>query len=83
MSGVKIAIVGGGIHAVVSRHVGNQEMILEAGLSGDVGLARQALLNDPLVTLPPETAVTMLDEMLEANRAYLPMFFCRRSQRWR
>jgi len=80
--GISVGDLPPGIHAVVSRHVSNQEMIVEAGLSGDVGLARQALLNDPLVTLPPETAVTMLDEMLEANRAYLPMFFRRRPQRW-
>lgn len=63
------------IHAIVSRHVGNQELIVEAALSGSRTLARQALLNDPLVTLPPDTAVAMLDELLAANRAYLPLFF--------
>lgn len=63
------------IHAVVSRHVSNQELIVEAALTGDMALARQALLNDPLVSLPPETAVAMLDELLAANRAFLPLFF--------
>lgn len=59
------------LHAIVSRYVSNQERIVAAALSEDVTLARQALLNDPLVTLPPETAVAMLDEMLQANKAYL------------
>ena len=63
------------IHAVVSRHVSNQELIVEAALMGDITLARQALLNDPLVALPPETAVAMLDDLLQANRSYLPQFF--------
>jgi alpha-galactosidase len=64
-----------GIHAVVSRHISNQELIVEAALTGDIGLARQALLNDPLVSLPPETAVAMLDELLAANHEHLPHFF--------
>ena len=63
------------IHAVISRHVSNQELIVESALTGSVTLARQALLNDPLVRLPPEAAVAMLDEMLAANSAYLPLFF--------
>ena len=63
------------IQAVVSRHVSNQELTVEAALTGNRTLARQALLNDPLVMLPPETAVAMLDELLEANREYLPLFY--------
>jgi len=63
------------IHAIVSRHVSNQELIVEAALTGDRNLAQQALLNDPMVMLAPETAVVMLDEILEANRDYLPLFY--------
>lgn len=63
------------IHAVVSRHISNQELIVDAALTGDRTVARQALVNDPLVTLPPETAVAMLDELLAATRDYLPLFF--------
>ncbi len=63
------------IQAVVNRHVSNQELIVEAALTGDRALARQALCNDPLVTLPPEVAVAMLDDLLSANRDYLPLFF--------
>lgn len=64
-----------GIQAIVSRHVTNQEMIVEAALTGDKNLALQALLNDPLVTLDPDKAERMLDEMLLANQVYLPWFF--------
>ncbi len=63
------------IQAIVSRHASNQELIVEAALTGDIALARRALLNDPMVTLPPETAVAMLDELLEANKAHLPLFY--------
>lgn len=28
-----------------------------------------------MVTLPPETAVALLDELLKANKDYLPLFF--------
>jgi alpha-galactosidase len=62
------------IHAIVSRHVANQEMIVESALRGEKNLALQALLNDPLIR-DLDNAETMLDEMLMANREYLPRFF--------
>ena len=65
-----------GIQALVERHVRNQDMTLAAALSGDRALALQALLNDPLTErLPVDLAEKMLDELLAANRAYLPLFF--------
>jgi alpha-galactosidase/6-phospho-beta-glucosidase family protein len=63
-----------GVQAVVARHVSNQEMIVEAALRGDRGLALQALFNDPLLQ-EVKGAEGMLDEMLEANRDCLPSFF--------
>lgn len=63
-----------GVHQVTSCHVNNQEMIVPAALEGDRSLALQALVNDPLVR-DLEGAVKMLDEMLEANRQYIPQFF--------
>jgi alpha-galactosidase len=63
-----------GILNVVSTHVTNQEMIVEAALTGDKNLALQALVNDPLVR-EVEGAEKMLDEMLFANRQFLPRFF--------
>jgi len=63
------------VAAITARHVSNQELIVTAALTGDIRAARQALLNDPLVTLPLETAVAMLDELMAANTSYLPQFF--------
>ncbi|HAX68844.1 MAG TPA: 6-phospho-beta-glucosidase, partial [Anaerolineae bacterium] len=48
----------------------------QAALNGDWGLALQVLINDPLtsrLTIPQ--AKHMLEELLEANRQYLPLFF--------
>jgi alpha-galactosidase/6-phospho-beta-glucosidase family protein len=61
--------------AVISQHVSNQEMIVEAAHTGDKSLALKALLADPLVSLDLDTAELMFDEMLNANREYLPTFF--------
>lgn len=49
-------------------------MIVEADLAGDRQLALQALLNDPPVS-DRDSAGLVLEEMLEANRQYLPRFF--------
>lgn len=51
-----------------------EELTIEAAVTGDRGIALQALAHHPLV--PSVTiAKQMLDEMLEANKAYLPAFF--------
>jgi len=63
-----------GVLNTLHRHILNQEMIVEAALNGDKNLALQALLNDPLVQ-DFASARKMLDEMLVANRRYLPQFF--------
>ncbi len=61
------------IQEFVMGHVLRQEMIVEAALRGDRELALQALSGDPLV-LNWESVPRMLDEMLAANREYLPQF---------
>ena len=61
------------IHAVLIRHVDNQELIVEAAMTGDRQLALQAMFNDPLVT-NVENAHTILDELLAAHAEYLPQF---------
>lgn len=64
------------VETLIARHVANQELIVEAALTGNRALARQALLNDPLMRgLDVDRTVALLDELLEANRAYLPLFF--------
>jgi alpha-galactosidase/6-phospho-beta-glucosidase family protein len=59
---------------VVLPHVLRQEMTVEAGLSGDRDKALTILATDPLVQ-DLDSAKDMLDEMLEANRKWLPQFF--------
>ena len=73
--GICAGTLPAGMHAVVSSHIANQELVVEAALIGNRSLAFQALMNDPLVCLEPNDAELMLGEMLSANRAFLPRFF--------
>jgi len=61
------------IQELIMGHVLRQEMIVEAALRGDRELALRALSGDPLVS-NWESVPQMLDEMLAANREYLPQF---------
>ncbi|MBN1461261.1 MAG: hypothetical protein JXA57_17165 [Armatimonadetes bacterium] len=63
-----------GVLGALSRHVDNQELIVEAALWGDRQLAFQALFNDPLVR-DVEAARAIFDELLEAHRDHLSQFF--------
>ncbi len=68
--------VPAGVQTILAHHVHQQEMTVEAAMSGSRELALQVLLNDPLssrLTIPQ--AKKMLEELLEANKAYLPAFF--------
>ena len=65
-----------GVQNVLQKHISNQDMTVQAALTGDREIALQVLLNDPLssrLTIPQ--AKHMLDEMLEANKQFLPIFF--------
>lgn len=59
--------------ADLHRHVANQEMIAEAGLSGDRELAVLALAGDPLVP-DPDTARRIADDFFAEYRQWLPQF---------
>ncbi|MDQ6422565.1 6-phospho-beta-glucosidase [Paenibacillus sp. LHD-117] len=62
--------VTGLLHAVKTY----ESLTIEAAITGDRGIALQALVHHPLV--PSVTvAKALLEEMLEANRTYLPNFF--------
>ena len=64
------------VHALVEGHIRNQEMTIQAALTGNRALALQVLLNDPLsCRLTVDQAQSMLAELLEANRIWLPIFF--------
>ncbi|MBE9916250.1 6-phospho-beta-glucosidase [Paenibacillus donghaensis] len=58
------------IHAVKTY----ERLAIDAAVTGDRGLAIQAMAHHPLVP-SVEVAIKMLDEMLEANKEYLPQFF--------
>jgi alpha-galactosidase len=53
-------------HAVVAAHVDRQELIVEAGLTGHMELARTALASDPLVG-DPHIVGPLFDELVDAN----------------
>jgi alpha-galactosidase len=63
------------IEAILLRHIANQELTVEAALTGSRTLALQALLGDALCPPDLHAAEQMLGEMFEANRRYLPHFF--------
>lgn len=60
--------------ATIEPHVENQELIVEAALTGDRALAIQAFAGDPL-TRQAASVPLLVDELLAANRAHLPRFF--------
>jgi 6-phospho-beta-glucosidase len=59
--------------STVQQHVTNQEMIAVAAMEGDRKLALQAMAHDPLVP-SLQTAKSLLDDLLEAHREFLPQF---------
>lgn len=62
--------IKGLLHAVKTY----ESLTIEAAITGDRGIALQAMVHHPLV---PSVAVAkqLLEEMLEAHKAYLPRFF--------
>ncbi len=52
-----------GVHALVARHVANQEMIVTAALEHDPELAFRALFNDPTTNLPIDRAWALFQEI--------------------
>ena len=68
--------VPAGIQNILEHHVRQQEMTVEAAMSGSREVALQVLLNDPLSgQLTVSQARQMLEELLEANRIWLPSYF--------
>ena len=71
--GVAVGPLPEGIAGILAARVRQQELTVDAALSGDRTLALQALLADPLVP-SVEAAEAMLDEALAAHAPYLPRF---------
>jgi alpha-galactosidase len=57
---------------LISRHLLNQEKIVDAAYYGDKNMALQVLLSDPLVINGPDEVKKMLEEMLKANKKWMP-----------
>lgn len=71
--GVAVGRLPDGLANILGARVRQQELTIDAALSGDRTLALQALLADPLVpTL--ESAAAMLEDALAAHAAFLPRF---------
>jgi alpha-galactosidase/6-phospho-beta-glucosidase family protein len=71
--GVSVGPLPDGIAGILNARVRQQELTVDAALSGDRRLALQALLADPLVP-SVESAESMLDDALTAHARHLPQF---------
>lgn len=71
--GVAVGRLPEGIAAILAARVRQQEIVVDAALTGDRALALQALLADPL-TPSFEAAGAMLDEALAVHASHLPAF---------
>ena len=61
------------VAAMCRQQISIQRLSVEAAVAGSRELALQALLLDPVIA-SVRTAETVLDELLEAHREYLPQF---------
>jgi alpha-galactosidase len=70
VSGIGVGPLPDGPAGVIRHRIDQQELTVDAALSGDRGLVIQALLADPLMANTSfEAASAMLDEVTEAHRA--------------
>lgn len=78
-SGIQVPQVGElplGCAAICSQSIWVQRLAVEAAVSGDVQLLRQAALMDPLTgaVCTPDEVLCMVDEMLIAEAQWLPQY---------
>ncbi len=78
-TGINMPVVGAlplACAATCAASIRVQEMAMEAAVSGDVTLLKQAMLHDPLVgaVCSPEEVWQMTDEMLVALAPWLPQY---------
>ena len=62
------------VRTLVSRHVTNQETLIEAGFAGDLNRAFRVFLDDPLVNVRPEKARELFVELVDLERDYLDTY---------
>ena len=63
------------VYPLVSHTLGEQEMIVEAGIKKDLNLAFEAFIIDNNVNIPLDDARKLFDEMVENTKKYLTMYF--------
>jgi len=61
-----------GVESMVTKHILNQQTVLQAGITNNESLAFQAFLNDPLVAIEPAQAERLFGQMLKNTAHYLP-----------
>ena len=73
---VGIGSIPAGLAAVLSRHAQVQDLTVDAALTGDREILRQAMTADPLLdaTLEPLQIEALTEEMLSVNENFLPHF---------
>lgn len=75
--GLPVGDVPPAILTQIQRHATNQEMTVEAAMTGDRAAVLQIMLNDPLCGAIRDYRLMekMMNELLEANKQWLPQFF--------
>jgi len=78
-NGISIPLIGDlplGCAAICSQSIWVQRLALEAAVSGDIALLRQAMLMDPLTgtVCTPTEIFQMVDELLIAQATWLPQY---------
>jgi alpha-galactosidase len=61
-----------GLAPLINQHIANQELTIEAALTGNMELAFQAFFNEPTNHLSIDAAWELFSKMLRANQNYLP-----------
>lgn len=59
------------VYSMVARIVGEQEIIVDAGITRDIEKAFKAFVQDPLTNLDIEDARSLYDEMVKNTKKYL------------
>jgi galacturan 1,4-alpha-galacturonidase len=59
-----------GIAPLINQHSANQELIIEAALTGNMDLAFQAFFSDPSIPLPLDDAWELFHKMLQAGATH-------------
>ncbi|WP_436922945.1 glycoside hydrolase family 4 [Halosimplex amylolyticum] len=62
------------VRSMVTRAIHNQETLIEAGFAGDLDLAFQAFLNEPLVTIQRDEAQDLFADLVAIEQDYLDAY---------